>query len=84
METLERNSTTAQEAIALEDGNVNPLTGNANSQRYRHILVSRRALPVSAERGNFLRNYQQNRAVILTRFVPFSSKHTPSYILHLS
>jgi hypothetical protein len=84
METWRRNSTTAQEVIAMEDSNFNPSTGKSYSQRYRDILLSRRALPVSAERANFLSNYQQNRAVILTRFVPFSSKHTPSYILHLS
>ncbi|KAJ3289164.1 hypothetical protein HK104_007684 [Borealophlyctis nickersoniae] len=57
-------SSTAAQAIALEDAPVNHFTGRPFTQRYRDILEKRRGLPVHKQREDFLKLYQQNQTLI--------------------
>ena len=45
-----KHQTTAAQARAVEDGDVNPFTDQAFSKRYTSILQKRRDLPVQAQR----------------------------------
>jgi pre-mRNA-splicing factor ATP-dependent RNA helicase DHX15/PRP43 len=47
---LTRHETTAEQALAAEDGPHNPFTGREFSKRYFSILKTRRNLPVYAQR----------------------------------
>ena len=61
---LQRHKTTAALAKKAEDGQVNPFTGEALSQRYFSILKTRRDLPVHAQRDEFLQMYQKSQILI--------------------
>jgi pre-mRNA-splicing factor ATP-dependent RNA helicase DHX15/PRP43 len=47
---LKRHATTAQDAMAVEDGPNNPFNGQQLSKRYFDILKTRRNLPVHSQR----------------------------------
>lgn len=61
---LTRHKTTAEQAEALENGTVNPFTGNTFSAKYVDILKIRRELPVHAQRQEFLNIYQNNQIMV--------------------
>lgn len=58
------HKTTANEAIKVEDGTMNALTGTSHSPLYFDILKTRRKLPVSNVRQKFLDAYQNNQIVL--------------------
>lgn len=68
MDRLSRNNTTVEQAMALENGEINPLTNAKFSQEYFQLLAFRRALPVSQQRAEFLELYQNNQVVIVTGY----------------
>jgi pre-mRNA-splicing factor ATP-dependent RNA helicase DHX15/PRP43 len=61
---FQRHKTTAALAKRVEDGQVNPFTGEAFSQRYLSILKTRRDLPVHAQRDEFLQLYQKSQILV--------------------
>lgn len=61
---LVRHQTTCEQAQALEDGKINPFTGNEFTPRYVDILKIRRELPVHAQRDEFLKIYQNNQIMV--------------------
>ncbi|CVK88628.1 related to ATP-binding protein PRP16 [Fusarium mangiferae] len=66
MDSLERNNTTAEQAKMLEDARDHPLRpGVQRPAEYFRILQSRRELPVSAMRQEFLDVYHKNKVVVL-------------------
>ncbi|KAG5760646.1 hypothetical protein H9Q72_011229 [Fusarium xylarioides] len=66
MNSLERNNTTAEQAKMLEDAKDHPLRpGVPRPAEYFKILQSRRELPVSAIRQEFLDVYHKNKVVVL-------------------
>ena len=64
LSALRRHQTTAKDARQIEDGKVNPLTGQAYSERYFSILKTRRDLPVHAQRDEFLQLYQKSQILV--------------------
>ena len=61
---LPRHRTTAAMASKAEDGPTNPFNGRPLSQKYFSILKTRRNLPVHAQRGEFLKMYQQSQILV--------------------
>ena len=61
---FQRHKTTAAMAKKVEDGEVNPFTGEPFSQTYFSILKTRRDLPVHAQRGEFLEMYQKSQILV--------------------
>ena len=61
---FQRHKTTAAMAKKVEDGQVNPFTGESFSQRYLSILKTRRDLPVHAQRDEFLQMYQKSQILV--------------------
>ena len=61
---FQRHNTTAKQAIAVEEGKLNPFTGEQFSQRYVSILKTRRGLPVHAQRDEFLQMYQKSQILV--------------------
>lgn len=61
---LERHKTSAHDAARLEDGVLNPFTGEPFSEKYVSILKVRRGLPVHSQRDEFLKIYQQNQIMV--------------------
>ncbi|KAI5953151.1 PRP43 [Candida jiufengensis] len=61
---LIRHQTTAQDAERLEDGPINPFTGNNLSQEYFRILKTRRDLPVHAQREEFLKIFHNTQIMV--------------------
>ena len=61
---LERRQTTSSQATALEDGQINPWTQKAHSQKYFGILEKRRDLPVSQQRAEFLKMFQSTQILV--------------------
>ena len=59
-----RHATTAEQAKAVEDGDVNPFTGAPFSKRYLSILKTRKDLPVHAQRHEFLQMYQKSQILV--------------------
>ncbi|TPX54981.1 hypothetical protein SeMB42_g00059 [Synchytrium endobioticum] len=59
------NQTTAEQAMALEDGNINIFNGRPFSGKYRDILKKRRDLPVNKHRAEFLKLIQSNQTIVL-------------------
>ncbi|CAH0025423.1 unnamed protein product [Clonostachys rhizophaga] len=83
MDDLQRNQTTAQQAESLEDSRVNPLRPHeSHSSKYFQLLKSRRKLPVSLRRQEFL-NIYHNSQIILVSGETGSGKTTqiPQFIL---
>ncbi|KAL6942530.1 DEAH-box ATP-dependent RNA helicase prp43 [Hanseniaspora vineae] len=58
------HQTTAKQAEALEEGKVNPFTGEKYSDRYFGILKVRRDLPVHSQRQEFLDIYQKSQIMV--------------------
>lgn len=61
---LVRHQTTAEDAIKLEDGPVNPFTGEQFSDSYFKILKLRRDLPVHAQRQEFLKIFHSTQIMV--------------------
>lgn len=61
---LVRHQTTAEQAEALENAQVNPFTGRDFTPKYFDILKIRRDLPVHAQRAEFLKIYQENQIMV--------------------
>lgn len=61
---FERHNTTAAQAEVIEDGKINPFTGEPFSQRYFDILKVRRDLPVHAQREEFLKIYHSTQIMV--------------------
>ncbi|KAJ1650349.1 DEAH-box ATP-dependent RNA helicase prp43 [Dispira simplex] len=57
--------TTVDQAVALEDGSVNPFTGESFSKNYKDILSKRRKLPVTQQRQAFLKLLHQHQFIVL-------------------
>ncbi|KAI4594197.1 hypothetical protein KJ359_008472 [Pestalotiopsis sp. 9143b] len=82
MDGLDRNHTTVEQAMTLEDGQINPLTHAKFSEEYFQLLAFRRALPVSQQRAEFLELYQNNQVVIVTGDTAAGkSTQIPQYVL---
>jgi pre-mRNA-splicing factor ATP-dependent RNA helicase DHX15/PRP43 len=64
LSALKRHQTTAEQARKVEDGHVNPFTGQSLSDRYFSILKTRRNLPVHAQRDEFLQLYQKSQILV--------------------
>ncbi|CAI6087868.1 unnamed protein product [Clonostachys chloroleuca] len=83
MDDLQRNQTTAQQAQSLEEWEVNALRDHElHSSRYFQLLESRRRLPVSLRRQEFLDVYH-NSQIILVSGETGSGKTTqiPQFVL---
>jgi pre-mRNA-splicing factor ATP-dependent RNA helicase DHX15/PRP43 len=61
---FQRHQTTAAQAKKVEDGQINPYTGEPFSQKYFSILKTRRDLPVHAQRDEFLQMYQKSQILV--------------------
>jgi pre-mRNA-splicing factor ATP-dependent RNA helicase DHX15/PRP43 len=58
-------NTTAKQAEAVENGDINPFALTTYSDNYRAILKKRRDLPVTKDRQKFLDLLHKNQVVIL-------------------
>ncbi|KAK4190325.1 putative Pre-mRNA-splicing factor ATP-dependent RNA helicase PRP43 [Podospora australis] len=83
LDKLERHKTTSQQAAACEDSDLNPWTGNPHSQSYFKILKTRRDLPVSKQREEFLAMYHSTQILVFVGETG-SGKTTqiPQYVLY--
>ncbi|KAI0136980.1 P-loop containing nucleoside triphosphate hydrolase protein [Xylariales sp. AK1849] len=61
---FKRRETTAKQALKAEDGDENPFTGEPHSQQYFGILRTRRDLPVSKQRKEFLDMYHSTQILV--------------------
>jgi hypothetical protein len=62
MQSLQRNKTTAVQAMEIEDRKDHPLRDGPHSARYFELPKARRALPVSnSRRQDFLNTYHQQQ-----------------------
>uniref|UniRef100_A0A8H7N6K9 RNA helicase n=1 Tax=Bionectria ochroleuca TaxID=29856 RepID=A0A8H7N6K9_BIOOC len=67
MDDLQRNQTTAQQAENLEEWEVNPLRDHElHSSKYFQLLESRRRLPVSLRRQEFLDIYHDSQIILVS------------------
>ncbi|KAF7543821.1 hypothetical protein G7Z17_g10425 [Cylindrodendrum hubeiense] len=66
IKSLQRNATTAAQAMALEDGKAHPLRAGPHSTKFFELLESRRRLPVSREHQNFLDVYHKAQVMVLS------------------
>ncbi|KAK7920648.1 prefoldin subunit 2, partial [Apiospora marii] len=80
---FERRATTAKQAAKAEDGDNNPFTGEPHSPQYFNILKSRRDLPVSKQREEFLEMYHKSQILVFVGETG-SGKTTqiPQYVLY--
>ncbi|KAK1772361.1 DEAH-box ATP-dependent RNA helicase prp43 [Phialemonium atrogriseum] len=80
---IERQATTAKQAEGLEDGELNPWTGQPHSQQYFRILQTRRDLPVQKQRQEFLDMYHSTQILVFVGETG-SGKTTqiPQYVLY--
>nr|5D0U_A Chain A, Pre-mRNA-splicing factor ATP-dependent RNA helicase PRP43 [Thermochaetoides thermophila DSM 1495]5LTA_A Chain A, Pre-mRNA-splicing factor ATP-dependent RNA helicase PRP43 [Thermochaetoides thermophila DSM 1495]5LTJ_A Chain A, Pre-mRNA-splicing factor ATP-dependent RNA helicase PRP43 [Thermochaetoides thermophila DSM 1495]5LTK_A Chain A, Pre-mRNA-splicing factor ATP-dependent RNA helicase PRP43 [Thermochaetoides thermophila DSM 1495] len=76
-------ATTAKQAEAVEDSDINPWTGQRHSERYFKILKARRKLPVNKQRQEFLDLYHNNQILVFVGETG-SGKTTqiPQYVLY--
>jgi len=83
LSTFPRHKTTADDARKAEDGPNNPFNEKPFSQRYMSILKTRRNLPVSAQRDEFLQMYQSSQILVFVGETG-SGKTTqiPQYVLY--
>ncbi|UZP42562.1 hypothetical protein NXS19_010378 [Fusarium pseudograminearum] len=61
---MKRQHTTAKQAAKAEDSESNPFTGRPHSQKYFQILQSRRDLPVTKQRQEFLDKYHSTQILV--------------------
>ncbi|KAF4966053.1 hypothetical protein FSARC_6253 [Fusarium sarcochroum] len=67
MDKLQYRSTTASEAVQLEDSMTHPFcSGQHHSERYFELLKLRRMLPMSSKRQEFLYLYHQNQVLVVS------------------
>ncbi|KAK8134377.1 helicase associated domain-containing protein [Apiospora sp. TS-2023a] len=80
---FERRATTAKQAAKAEEGDNNPFTGEPHSPQYFNILKSRRDLPVSKQRKEFLEMYHKSQILVFVGETG-SGKTTqiPQYVLY--
>ncbi|KAK4205703.1 P-loop containing nucleoside triphosphate hydrolase protein [Triangularia verruculosa] len=83
LDDMERHSTTALQAAKAEDSDVNPWTGKPHSENYFKILRTRRDLPVSKQRAEFLELYHKTQILVFVGETG-SGKTTqiPQYVLY--
>ncbi|KAL1842593.1 hypothetical protein VTJ49DRAFT_4773 [Mycothermus thermophilus] len=83
LDKLERRNTTADQALKAEDSDINPWTGQPHSQQYFRILKTRRDLPVSKQRQEFLDLYHASQILVFVGETG-SGKTTqiPQYVLY--
>ncbi|KAK4175900.1 putative Pre-mRNA-splicing factor ATP-dependent RNA helicase PRP43 [Triangularia setosa] len=83
LDEMERHTTTALEAAKAEDSDVNPWTGKPHSENYFKILKTRRDLPVSKQRAEFLELYHKTQILVFVGETG-SGKTTqiPQYVLY--
>ncbi|PUU82033.1 P-loop containing nucleoside triphosphate hydrolase protein [Tuber borchii] len=79
---FKRHNTTAKMANIAEEGTFNPFSGNKFSDRYRNLLKGRRALPIPAQRDEFLNMFHESQIMVLVGETG-SGKTTqiPQYVL---
>ncbi|KAM7206194.1 P-loop containing nucleoside triphosphate hydrolase protein [Rhypophila sp. PSN 637] len=82
LDTFTRQKTTAEQAAKAEDLDVNPWTNQPHSQQYFKILQTRRDLPVSKQRQEFLDMYHSTQILVFVGETG-SGKTTqiPQYVL---
>ncbi|VBB83737.1 Putative Pre-mRNA-splicing factor ATP-dependent RNA helicase PRP43 [Podospora comata] len=80
---MERHNTTALQAAKAEDSDINPWTGKPHSENYFKILKTRRDLPVSKQREEFLELYHKTQILVFVGETG-SGKTTqiPQYVLY--
>ncbi|KAB8205300.1 HrpA [Aspergillus parasiticus SU-1] len=61
---VKRHQSTAAQAQKIEDGDINPFSGQPYSSKYFSILKARRDLPVHAQRDEFLQLYQKSQILV--------------------
>ncbi|OGM42204.1 pre-mRNA-splicing factor ATP-dependent RNA helicase PRP43 [Aspergillus bombycis] len=61
---VKRHQSTAAQAQKIEDGDINPFSGQPYSSKYFSILKTRRDLPVHAQRDEFLQLYQKSQILV--------------------
>ncbi|KFH40304.1 pre-mRNA-splicing factor ATP-dependent RNA helicase-like protein [Hapsidospora chrysogenum ATCC 11550] len=61
---FKRRQTTADQAAKVEDLSTNAFTGREHSQKYFQILQTRRDLPVSKQRQEFLDKYHSTQILV--------------------
>ncbi|KAK3371446.1 P-loop containing nucleoside triphosphate hydrolase protein [Lasiosphaeria ovina] len=83
LDQFQRHQTTAIQASNAEDSDLNPWTNKPHSQRYFGILKSRRDLPVSKQRQEFLDMYHSTQILVFVGETG-SGKTTqvPQYVLY--
>jgi pre-mRNA-splicing factor ATP-dependent RNA helicase DHX15/PRP43 len=80
---LKRHETTAAQGMKAEDGPNNPFTGKSLTKKYFNILKTRRNLPVSAQRDEFLKMFHETQILVFVGETG-SGKTTqiPQYVLY--
>lgn len=83
LDEMERHNTTALQAAKAEDSDINPWTGKPHSENYFKILRTRRDLPVSKQREEFLELYHKTQILVFVGETG-SGKTTqiPQYVLY--
>ncbi|KAK2071871.1 hypothetical protein P8C59_006261 [Phyllachora maydis] len=83
LDDMKRHATTAKEAEAAEDYQVNAWTGHSHSTQYFNILKTRRDLPVHKQRQEFLDMYHNSQILVFVGETG-SGKTTqiPQYVLY--
>ncbi|KAK4662610.1 DEAH-box ATP-dependent RNA helicase prp43 [Podospora pseudopauciseta] len=83
LDEMERHNTTALQAAKAEDSDINPWTGKPHSENYFKILKTRRDLPVSKQREEFLELYHKTQILVFVGETG-SGKTTqiPQYVLY--
>ncbi|KAK0650879.1 putative Pre-mRNA-splicing factor ATP-dependent RNA helicase PRP43 [Cercophora samala] len=83
LDEMERHNTTALQAAKAEDSDTNPWTGKPHSENYFKILKTRRDLPVSKQRAEFLELYHKTQILVFVGETG-SGKTTqiPQYVLY--
>ncbi|CAI5758374.1 unnamed protein product [Candida verbasci] len=61
---ITRHKTTAEQGETLENGPINPFTGNKFTDRYFSILKTRRDLPVHYQRQEFLNIFHSSQIMV--------------------
>lgn len=84
MESTKQTAATLAQIQALEDGPLNPLTGNAWPEGHRAVLEGRRKLPVYERADEILGVLDQHKAFVLTSGTG-SGKSTqiPQFLVYL-
>lgn len=66
MAKLVTHQATVEQIREIEDGPVNPMTGNPWSSKHEELTKTRRQLPINQHAGKILKAYQDNDVFILS------------------